>query len=265
MNLRTLLERLRLLDPKPDGIEALARVSTDRLGVVNRRAFLGLAGATVAALAIDPELLVWTPGEQTIVVPEALEVAAYGNRFVSPEWLTREVLKHLKHQVQFSQQVFQRYDAAYETRLGDTVRVPHPARYSRTRRGPFEPDTPSEPVTLAHQFTVQVDADAIAEDLRHGATPEHISQRHAAPAAAMLANETAFRGIDVLGVLPLPYPGPGIAHGVLVQSDGVAVRGLAYTDSTTEKSFFRFDIIGGSSKAAQRRVQQRRPGTWVHA
>jgi hypothetical protein len=40
-------------------------------GQVSRRAFLGLCGATVGAMTIDPEALLWVPGERTIFLPPA--------------------------------------------------------------------------------------------------------------------------------------------------------------------------------------------------
>lgn len=73
MNWRTLLARLQ---PAPDPIPALVRASADRAGQVNRRAFLQLAGATVAAaMAIDPEQLLWSP-RPSLLVPDATLVTA---------------------------------------------------------------------------------------------------------------------------------------------------------------------------------------------
>ncbi len=39
---------------------------------MNRRGFLFSATAAVAAMAIDPERLLWTPGERTIFVPSTV-------------------------------------------------------------------------------------------------------------------------------------------------------------------------------------------------
>lgn len=36
---------------------------------MNRRAFLGLFGASAAALVLDPEMLLWRPGAKTIFLP----------------------------------------------------------------------------------------------------------------------------------------------------------------------------------------------------
>ncbi len=43
---------------------------------MNRRGFLGAAAAAVAALAIDPERLLWVPGAKTIFIPPAVSSSA---------------------------------------------------------------------------------------------------------------------------------------------------------------------------------------------
>jgi hypothetical protein len=41
---------------------------------MNRRGFLQRAALAVAALAMDPEQLLWTPGKKTFFIPETLFV-----------------------------------------------------------------------------------------------------------------------------------------------------------------------------------------------
>jgi hypothetical protein len=72
MHWRELLSRLGVCEPPmPD----LVREAADRSGLVNRRAFLGLAGAAVASLTVDPERLLWVPNETTILLPPPPTVA----------------------------------------------------------------------------------------------------------------------------------------------------------------------------------------------
>lgn len=40
---------------------------------MNRRGFLGMLGMSAAALALDPERLLWVPGKKTIFVPSVVE------------------------------------------------------------------------------------------------------------------------------------------------------------------------------------------------
>lgn len=79
MTWQTLLAKIGVCDPPLPELPALLRESSTRAGVVSRRAFLQIAGASVAALAIDPERLLWTPGEKTILeaktMVEALDMA----------------------------------------------------------------------------------------------------------------------------------------------------------------------------------------------
>lgn len=68
MNWQALLSKIGVCEPPlPD----LVREASDRSGTVDRRAFLKIAGVGVAALAIDPELLIWTPGHKAILLPPA--------------------------------------------------------------------------------------------------------------------------------------------------------------------------------------------------
>jgi hypothetical protein len=74
MNWRDLVAKLRPMQPPLT--EALVRASADRSGQINRRAFLGLCGAGVAAMALDPEHLLWTGPKPSIIVPDrTLETA----------------------------------------------------------------------------------------------------------------------------------------------------------------------------------------------
>ena len=82
MHWRDLLAKIGACDPP---LPALVRASADRRGTIDRRAFLQLAGASVAALAIDPEQLLWTPGERALITaPTMREALALGLVAVFP-------------------------------------------------------------------------------------------------------------------------------------------------------------------------------------
>lgn len=132
MTLRALLERIGLLDPKPDGLVDAARLSADRNGIINRRAFLGLVGATVAVATIDPEALLWTPAERTIVIPEYW---SGGNVLVTPEWIMKEKARVLVNNLEFAKNVHRSYDDNF-TLPYRTVSVRLPQRYVVNRGQP---------------------------------------------------------------------------------------------------------------------------------
>ena len=46
---------------------------------VNRRTFLSLSTAAVAAFALDPDLLLWRPGAKTIFIPPPSRVRYYSS------------------------------------------------------------------------------------------------------------------------------------------------------------------------------------------
>ena len=104
-------------------LSAVASEATLRGGGIDRRAFLRLLGSGAAGLVVAPALdldaLIWTP--KTIVTvgefaPSYFEMTA--------EWLTREALRLLEHEVKFANYVNRRYDAELEAvPLGGTIRV----------------------------------------------------------------------------------------------------------------------------------------------
>ncbi len=104
--------------------------------MIDRRAFLRRLGfGTVAAAAaatgvLDVERLLWTPGEKTIFLPTLEESIGFGNTFVTPEWVTREVLKTFKKNLALVGHFNRNYDAMYVgSHVGDSVVVRLPRRF----------------------------------------------------------------------------------------------------------------------------------------
>lgn len=106
MKWRDLLARIGVDVP---GLPALARDASTSAGLVNRRAFLGLAGAVVASLAIDPELLLWTPSERTILLPAMASPFSVPMTWITPEWVTRETARHWANDIRFATLCDRRY------------------------------------------------------------------------------------------------------------------------------------------------------------
>lgn len=134
---------------------------------MNRRDFLrrlvvGTVGATAsiaAGLELDPERLLWVPGQKTFFLPPAPSIAdrvetAFRQRgphvLLTPDWLAREALKVLEDQIAFAKTINRRYDAAFQSgkavmamaqhdlafvqgdqwpRVGETIDARLPARY----------------------------------------------------------------------------------------------------------------------------------------
>jgi hypothetical protein len=97
---------------------------------MNRRSFLRTLGLAAAGLTLDPERLLWVPGQKTIFLPSA-------HTIVTPEWVTREVLLRLTNVLNFGIEVNRHYADAYV--VGDRVRFRLPMRYQVSRlRGELE-------------------------------------------------------------------------------------------------------------------------------
>jgi hypothetical protein len=245
MTIRTLLERLRLLHPRPEGIEDVARACTAASGQVSRRAFLGLAGGAIAGLAVDPEQLLWMPGEKTIVIPDARDVQRIvGGSFVSPDWVTREVLRTMEGNLTMAGRINRRWNDR-DYRPGDTVRMRRPRRFDVHANAPIWPPRPihDELVTkIVDQYAVEVDYDKLQETARTRglAGVEHEFVR---PIADKLTSE-----VDTfVGELPLRFT--DVERADVVRSDHASVRSLIYQDIPVEhekppRRFMRFDVQG---------------------
>lgn len=74
---------------------------------MNRRAFLRALGfgvsGLVANVTFDLDRLLWVPGQKTIFIPSSITL-------VSPDWVTREAVKILMHNLRFAQEVNRDYD-----------------------------------------------------------------------------------------------------------------------------------------------------------
>ena len=237
---RNLLTKIWHPAEPPADTAALIEASADRAGIVNRRAFLQLAGTAIAGLAIDPERLLWMPGERTIVLP-----AFTPHDFAGIDWITREALRLLEKNLAFVGLVNRSYDDVFvasggkgylfgsPARLGDTVRV-------RTPERPLNPTM----VTMAHQFNVACESRA----------GEPVStERQLAPMMAVLAKHAKHEKLNVFGTLTCPS---GVDEAAVVTApSGLALRGIrsGYLDYGTGEwaSTLRFDLLGGTLKGAR--------------
>jgi hypothetical protein len=93
---------------------------------MDRRGFLRLLGLGGAALVLDPERLLWVPGQKTIVDFGGIRLAEPGNTLLTIEWIAQETLRVLQHNLEFSRVMNRMYD---EPMLGRTVTARRPVRY----------------------------------------------------------------------------------------------------------------------------------------
>jgi hypothetical protein len=99
---------------------------------MDRRAFLRALGfgtvvaAAAATSVLDLERLLWVPGEKTIFLPTAR------HDMFTPEWVSQEWLRVLKHQLAFSTHINREYDAKFQglvTAQAHTIEVRLPSRF----------------------------------------------------------------------------------------------------------------------------------------
>lgn len=78
-----------------------------------------------AGVVVDPERLLWTPGQRVISIPPLPKI--YGNRILTIEEITREMLTILKRDLKF---VDARDYAVMVPAVGDTIRVRQPRGFA---------------------------------------------------------------------------------------------------------------------------------------
>ena len=89
---------------------------------VTRRGFLSALSAFAATAVLDPERLLWKPGEKTIFIPPP------GYRLLPIGEITRRMLETLKNDLTFSHMMNDVYGATLvEYRLGEIVVIQKPA------------------------------------------------------------------------------------------------------------------------------------------
>jgi hypothetical protein len=215
---------------------------------LSRRQFLqrtvaGIAGAAVAS-TLDYERLLWMPADRTIFLPHEAPF------FPSVDWITREVLHVLKNKLRFADYLNATYDdqfQAHGAKIGDTVNIRKPNRFVpwASFDEPIEITDICQPVTLAHQYAVELDPTGL-----HACRSEREARvKLAEPAATVLAETIRHHRLDVFADLPLPVPQMS-DHAVAVRSpeDGLALRGVEYFDWGIGEARLRLDILGGSSQ-----------------
>lgn len=100
--------------------------------MITRRGFLGALAAAATGLVLDPERLLWLPGQKTIFLPPIETFQPTGNVFVTPDWITKETLRLFKNQLQVMSLVNRAYDRSSGGAIvGDTISVRLPTGFAR--------------------------------------------------------------------------------------------------------------------------------------
>jgi hypothetical protein len=83
--------------------------------MLTRRGFLGTLAAAAAGMALDPERLLWAPGQKTIFLPTP--VLASGNTFITPEWITRETMAFLRNALKVQKTIDREFFSGLQVRI----------------------------------------------------------------------------------------------------------------------------------------------------
>jgi hypothetical protein len=104
---------------------------------MDRRGFLGTLIGLTATAVLDPERLLWVPGQKTIFLPPAIvsvPVDVVGtNAFITPQWITAEALRAFEQNIRMTGRVIEGlvpriYDRDLR-QIGSVVAVRVPQRY----------------------------------------------------------------------------------------------------------------------------------------
>ena len=102
--------------------------------VISRRGFLRALGLGAAALAIDSEIALWTPGQRTYF---DLGTGRVGNQFGTVDWITREAFDLLTNQLRISRTFNRSYFEDFEEPMvaAPSIAVPLASRYAQHENG----------------------------------------------------------------------------------------------------------------------------------
>jgi hypothetical protein len=101
---------------------------------MNRRGFLSALIGSGLSAAVDPEKLLWTPGQRTIFIPPARNV-------LTPQWYTQQLLLAMKLNLKVYQTACDRWTSELLSRPPVTIRAALPShRMVRSDARTSEPD-----------------------------------------------------------------------------------------------------------------------------
>lgn len=200
---------------------------------LSRRQFFKLAAAGVIGAAvtsqIDIERLLWVPGAKTY------HLTPGGNTLITPEWMAKEVLRHLQQNLHFTSMVLRNYDREH-VKVGSTINVRIPKRFEVRPGNAYVP----QDITSTAKLVVMSDQLAITTG---GAWRNHaVASAEAKIIGRKLARAANARGLNVFSALALPV---AVSNAVNVTGDKVSVRLVEAYDIATDTTLTRFDVLGG--------------------
>jgi len=89
---------------------------------MNRRGFLESLAVFSAAIAIDPEILIWKPEAKTIFIPAA-------NQFITARMITYKLLVQFQKELQVAQTFNWEYQEEFRGPAEDVHFIHKPQRY----------------------------------------------------------------------------------------------------------------------------------------
>lgn len=250
MNLFDVIQRLLGRDVAREG-------RAIRHGMDRRRFLLTALAGTVVAATVDLDQVLWTPTPQ-IVVPDLTGVdwgagddfsavnhwvETDRHTFVTPDWITQEALRLLKHELQFSKMLSRSYEME-GARVGTVLNIRTPARFTVNAGEAFDPTDivcEIERVSVTNQVSVEM---CTSPELVDGLTREQYSRMMIRPAVASLAQHIKTTKMNVFTEPGVPV---GIEYAGVHRSEDLAIRGCQFYSPHDRVTHFRLDVLGGHS------------------
>lgn len=239
---------------------------------MNRRSFLrslvvGAAGAVVTSAlpgGLDPERLLWTPGQKTFFIPEApklyqgsaVDWASGGDlsgvrgTFPTINLITQEALKVLEDQLALTRrcvnEAFYRDYAKGEfpiPQLEDTIELRKPPRFEIRLKVEATPELEESRQVLQDQFPAIRAELAQMQTLVNRIAEKHKNQIR--EAAVARAHEIRRKRINIFARMAM-VPTPECESAVAVdERSKLTMRGIRFFDHIQNVHEVRFEVLGG--------------------
>lgn len=202
--------------------------------MLGRRGFLksligGIAAAVTLPAVLDPEKLLWVPGEKLISIPATVESVIYSNEPVTIAMITREAMRALENNLRAVKGINQSYLNLGSVGTGSTVGLLMPVKR--------EPG-----LILDHSSSIEFSIPAIA--IANG----HYTMGDIRPVLeeAMEDLANSLRRHENQDVIMVDSPLPTRVDAACIESTNeLSLRGMEQYDIVNDRLLFRLDTWYG--------------------